>query len=59
MGDTKVRSKVESILLSKKEDKKQLNYIAFDGRNDATLFPKNQTKRKEHITFIGKQYFVT
>ena len=58
MGTTKVRDKVNSILLSKKDDKKGLRYMAFDGRCDThTLFPKNQIQKEEHITFIGKPNF--
>ena len=41
-GTSKVRSRMYTILSNKKENITNLRYLAFDGRKDNTLFPKNQ-----------------
>ena len=35
-----------------------LQQIGFDGRQDRTLFPKNQLKWEEHITFTDEQDYI-
>ena len=53
VGITFIRSRINSILVGKSEEKKGLKSIGLDGRKDFTLFEKNQVKSEEHITYTG------
>ena len=56
---TAVRTKMDSILTEKNEKHSGLQYLAFDGRKDQTLFPKNQHIMEEHVTFIKENSYIS
>lgn len=56
---TTVRNKMDEILKKKQEINRGLQYLAFDGRCDQTMFPKNQIKMEEHITFIDESNYIS
>ena len=52
IGVETVRKRMSSLLTKKKQKKKNLRYLGFDGRKDCTLMPKNQIAKEEHMTFV-------
>ena len=58
IGIEAVRKRMSCLLTKKEEKKEALRYLAFDGRKDKTLMPKNQIAREEHMTFISTNGYV-
>ena len=53
-----VRKRMSDLLTKRKQEKQALRVLAFDGRKDLTLMPKNQMAREEHLTFISTNGYV-